>query len=334
MTGGLKLIKRSRIAFLVLCVVLATAGLLVLSQMNQIAEAAILTPIESPPETIFYDDFSGDLTQWTVVSGTWSIEGGQLKSVITDGQNYPHIIYVDNSVADFAYEATLRKVEGSWGGLMFRGSSLPSESGDYYLVVLGHPSVGVDSYWIAKWTSDSWITLVPWSKLSGLDITVGATIKVDFRSSTLKVYIEETNVYSGIETFRASGVFGCAVSGWRNGNTTYYFDDVNVSSLPTTPTTAFNLDVRAEVAQIVITCTWSGNGNITIANLTSPTKTYYETNMSIYEKTTLSVGGATTSTFNIRRVVLSISTTSSEEAWILYLNLKDVTAYEVSAETS
>jgi len=60
--------------------VLATASLLVFSQMNQVAKAAILEPIESPPETIFYDDFSGDLSQWTVQSGAWAIETGELVS--------------------------------------------------------------------------------------------------------------------------------------------------------------------------------------------------------------------------------------------------------------
>ena len=59
--------KRRLVGVAVVCMVL-TVSLTVWWQMGQVAEAAILTPYD------FYDNFSGDLSQWTVVSGTWAIE--------------------------------------------------------------------------------------------------------------------------------------------------------------------------------------------------------------------------------------------------------------------
>lgn len=95
----------------------------------------------------------------------------------------------------------------------------------------------------------------------------------------------------------------------------------------------YAVNVRAAVTQIVITCTWSRSGNITV-KLKSFTTSYYESNMSIYEKTIVSVHGSTTSILNVKRAALSIVAFTSSETWILYLSLGNVTTYQVSVKNS
>jgi len=256
------------------------------------------------------------------------IEDGKLRCNVTDGVDVPHIIYVNTSLSDFVYEAKLQKISGSWAGLMFRGSSPPSSSGEYYLVLLG---TGANKYWVGKRSDGEWATLQGWSNLAGLDVSIGASVRVDFRDSALTVYINGTQVYSGSDSFKPDGVFGLVATGYT-ANTQWYFDAINVTA-PTKPSfAAYRLAVRSGVTQIVTTCKWTGSGNITIANLTSPTTTYYETDMSIYERTSFSSQQSTL--FNIKRAALTIPATTSPETWILNLTLSDVTTYEVSAETS
>jgi len=121
--------------------------------------------------------------------------------------------------------------------------------------------------------------------------------------------------------------------GLHTSNAHVHFDDVKASGISVVPS-AYSVNVRAGVTQIITTCTWSGSGNITISNLTSPTTTYYESSMSIYERTTVHFDGINTVTSSIRRATLSIPPTSSPETWTLYLNLTSITTYQVSVETS
>ena len=141
----------------------------------------------------------------------------------------------------------------------------------------------------------------------------------------------------GVEIISWTDLTGHDFTSGKVGLATYathaHFDDVEISASPPLHS-AYSLNVRAGVTQIVITCTWSGSGNITIANLTrSSTEIYYESDMSIYEKTRVSVDG-TTSIFNIKRATLLITAPTSSEIWILYLSLSSVTAYQVSVETN
>jgi hypothetical protein len=93
--------------------------------------------------------------------------------------------------------------------------------------------------------------------------------------------------------------------------------------------------VRTGVAQIVITCVWSGSGDIIISDLTrSVTEIYYESDMNIYEKTTASFEGSATTFLNVKRASLLVNALASQETWILNLGLNDVTSYQVNVETS
>jgi len=128
-------------------------------------------------------------------------------------------------------------------------------------------------------------------------------------------------------TFQNAG----SILAWT-GRCHAHFDDVGVRDIDSAEAcTTYAVNIRAGATEVVITCTWSGSGNITM-ELMSPMKTYYESDMTLYEKTKASVSGGTTNLLNIKRAALSIVTPTSSERWILHLGLTYVTTYEVSVE--
>jgi N-acetylneuraminic acid mutarotase len=58
------------------------------------------TPI--PGNILFSDDFSGELKNWTVISGTWGIDAGRLKGVGHGGQIDGYLYAGDQSWTDYA----------------------------------------------------------------------------------------------------------------------------------------------------------------------------------------------------------------------------------------
>jgi len=305
--------------------VLATAGLVILSQMNQIAEAAILTPIDSQTgQTTFYDEFGGDLSNWTIVGGTWTIESGELSGQTSAfGER---IMIKDLDVSDFTAEYKVRFISSTYFeiGLAFRGLS-GIEPNDCYWV-------GVRSQGLFLLERKTGASLMLGSYSFSPSLNVNYTLKVWASGQNMKVWLDGDLQIEASNADFAHGSIG--IMAWSAGSEHAHIDYVNVTVATSSVPTAYSLAVRAGATQIVVTCDWNGLGNITITNMTSPMKTYYESDMSIYEKTTVSFDGIATSYFNIRRAVLSIPATSSEETWILNLNLTSVTRHQVGAEVS
>ena len=326
MIKELKWTKKSRIAIAILCIMLATASLIILSQMGQVAEAAILEPIQTQTVgTVFYDDFSSDLSNWTVVSGTWAIESGELSGQTSAfGER---IVVNDLNLSDFTAEYKIRFISTTFYeiGLAFRGLSGIEPNNCYWV------GVKKQGLFLHERRAGMTYTIGVYPFVPSLNVNY--TVKVWASGSNVKVWLNGDLRIEGSSTGPTSGNIG--IMAWSGGSEHAHINYVNVSEVETPVPTAYSLAVRAGATQIGITCSWSGSGNLTIANLTrSPTEAYYESDMSIYERTTASFDGTTTDTFNIRRAVLSISSTISEETWILNLNLTGVTTYQVSAEIS
>ena len=325
MISEFKWTKKARITVAILCVALTTASLMILSQMNQVAEATILTPIEPPPGTIFYDDFSGDLGQWTKISETWSIENGELSGT---GSSWTIIVAGDIGWNDYVLEAKVKPISRYEGtadsnhapGILARYKDL-----DNFLMLYLHQGgtaitlgakVAGKFIGIANadfvWSNDNWYTL-----------------KLEVAGLIAEAYVNGQSLFSAsIPPDLANGKMGVEAY-----NSHAHFDDVHVSGVGLPE--AYSLNVRAGITQIVVTCSWSGSGDITIANLTrSPTEAYYESDMSIYEKTNAFASGTGTSISNVKRAALSVAASASSEIWTLYLNLNGVTTYQVSVETT
>ena len=316
----LKWTKRTRIAVVVLCVVLGTAGLVVLSQMNQVAEAAILTPVDLP--TI----------PWTVISGTWAIENGEYSQ--SDLTATWSLSISNVSHADAVIEAKVKRMKGNFAGIAFRVTDINNA---YFLYMRGNDN----NLRLLKRVSaiETYIETTPVNSYPTV-LNAFYQLKVQVNGSSIKCYfngqltIDQTDEdlssgYNGLVTYGTYAHFD-DVRVTDLGENELFFDDFEYAMLPT----AYTVNVRARATQIFVTCTWTGSGNITIT-LESPTAiTYHESNMNIYEKTTMSFDGTTPSIFNIKRARLSIAAPTSSEIWMLYLSLSDVTTHQVSVEIS
>lgn len=289
----LKWTKRVRLVAAVVCVVLGTAGLVVLSQMNQVAEAAILTPIPSQ-ETLFYDDFSHDLSQWTIVTGTWVIESGELSQ--NDTAYSHHIAYAGDVWTDVTVEAKVKLISGhAYGAVLARYV----DASNYYRI-----DIRTDTNMVQlAMVKSGWLIIID-QKAFTPSLNTWYTLRLEIVGSTLNGYIDDVKYVSANNEELTRG---------RIGLNTYashvHFDDVNASGYGIS--NAYAVNVTGGATQIIITFTWSGSGNVTITNLTSPEKTYYESNMSIYERTTVSMPDMII--FNIRRAILSIAAPTTSE---------------------
>ena len=318
MISELKWTKKARMAVVILCVVLATAGLAIFSQMNQVAEAAILTPIDSLPETLFYDDFSSDLSQWTIIGGTWNIENNELLGNSSTAENV--IVAGDTDWTNYVLEAKIKVVMGeasffvradvnAQNGYLMSFTSFTADR-IYKVVDGGYSSVATG---LPALTSGRWY-----------DVQIVAsenTIKV-YRDGMLSVSYTDSTPFS-------SGRIGCRVYAGREG----HYDDVEVTTTGGV-VSAYNISVNPRRSKMVITCVWNGPENLTVANLTTPTAIYYESDMSVYERTTFSTESGNSGILNVRRAELSFSAVTSPEIWELYLDLNEVTLYTVSVEIS
>ena len=320
MIKDLKLTRRRKLlGAVVICAVLI-AGLAMLWPLGQVAEAAILTPLN------FYDDFSGDLSQWTVVSGTWAIESGELHGEGGAGVSGVTIVIVGLTTGDMVIEARAKCISDGacWNFFITFGYDVSTRKGYRLGARVGESRWVLEEY---DEVADTRIVLAFVQET--IESDVWHALKVVVGGNDVKLYVAEVLKIDYTFTTMPGGSVGLS-----GAATHAHFDDVKVSgaSIADIPN-AYAMNVRAGVTQIIVTCTWSGAGNITI-ELISPTTTYYESNMSIYEKTTVSFNGTTTSTLNIKRTALSIATTTSSQIWILHLSLSDVTTYQMSVETS
>jgi hypothetical protein len=98
-----------------------------------------------PCDPAFSDDFSGDLGQWQIDSGTWSIQGGALAQL--DPLAGTTLIYVPDVVlGDQRLQATTTMVSGATGGAI-------------ELVARIDPDNPGNRYWCAFQPSDGWLVI-------------------------------------------------------------------------------------------------------------------------------------------------------------------------------
>jgi len=92
-----------------------------------------------------------------------------------------------------------------------------------------------------------------------------------------------------------------------------------------------HFSVRTGITKIIVTLTWTGTESITI-QLASPTTTYTESGMTMYEKITINVDSTTTYN-HIKRAELVVAAPASDQIWTVKI-YTDVSSYDVSIETS
>ena len=83
--------------------------------------------------------------------------------------------------------------------------------------------------------------------------------------------------------------------------------------------------------QVIVTLSWQGIGSINVT-MQTPSKSYTEDTMSVYQKTVYSTSDGTTSMLNIKRLSISVSALSSDENWYIMLESDDVEDYRITVE--
>jgi hypothetical protein len=84
--------------------------------------------------------------------------------------------------------------------------------------------------------------------------------------------------------------------------------------------------------QVFATFSWQGIGSLN-ATIVSPSQTYTEDTIPVYQKTSYSTsGGGTASMLNIKRLSISVSALSSDENWNITLAYDNVNAYQIAVE--
>jgi hypothetical protein len=84
--------------------------------------------------------------------------------------------------------------------------------------------------------------------------------------------------------------------------------------------------------QVITTLSWQGTGSIN-DTITTPTQSYTEDNMAVYQKTTYSTTSGTLNMLNIKRLSISVSALSADQNWQIALAYDNVGNYQISVET-
>jgi hypothetical protein len=90
--------------------------------------------------------------------------------------------------------------------------------------------------------------------------------------------------------------------------------------------------VPAGTTDFIATLSWQGTGSINVT-IQSPSTNYTEANATgVYQKTTYSTTGGTSSMLNIKRVEVSIGALASDQNWNIILVPNNVQDYRISVE--
>jgi hypothetical protein len=83
--------------------------------------------------------------------------------------------------------------------------------------------------------------------------------------------------------------------------------------------------------QVIVTASWQGTGSLN-AIIDSPSESYTEDVVPVYQKTTYSTFGGSSNMLNIKRLSITVQSLLSSETWYISLNLDDVEDYTIAVE--
>jgi hypothetical protein len=83
--------------------------------------------------------------------------------------------------------------------------------------------------------------------------------------------------------------------------------------------------------QVMTTLSWQGTSSINVT-IVSPSQTYTESTVPVYQKTTYSTSGGTTSMLNIKRLSVSVNALPSDQNWNVTLMFDNPVPYQITVE--
>lgn len=148
---------------------------------------------------VFFDDFSGDLGQWTSVSGMWSVEDGECSQ---SDDTLMRVSIAGEEWGDYMVQARMKRVSGwAWVGLLFR----VLDGNNFYLFGLRDGG----QYYIGKYVDGAWVKIQPWTSIA-VDIDVWNTLRIEAEGSNIRLWLNDNFVGSFSDDWRSSGKIGLA----------------------------------------------------------------------------------------------------------------------------
>jgi len=214
---------------------------------------AVTSGDPSPLTTIFSDDFSGDLSKWTVDWGTWVIEAGELSQNDT-GAIHHHLLAGSVSWDNYTVKAKLMKKDAAnqYATLGFRRQDL----NNLYEVQLDPNNM----LRLAKKIGENYYSLAEVPFETTIDVWYNVEVEAVGNRIKIKVDNELKIDYTDSSPILAGRIFLCSISGHT------HFDDVTVGMAVTGNTTPSqttsgapsiaNTSVSGHRHAVNITCMW------------------------------------------------------------------------------
>lgn len=338
--------KRKLLGAVVVCVVLI-AGLTIWWQMRYVAEAAVLDPHPGLVGWWRFDEGSGTVAKdsggngndGTVYGATW-VDGKYGNASSFDGVN--DYVKVDNNAAlqitgnltiafwvnIVSLSADMVPVDKHWGGeyfvkLLATGAlqfahGAPGNAEELTILPAGSITAG------------SWIHIAVVRNTSTTQLTAYKNGVAGSPVSYTKTPTASTqDVYIGMEDAAYNPFYG-AIDEVRIYNRALSQDEIQ-TLFQKKPDFSANLlaKIPKGTTQVLVTLSWQGIGNINIT-IVSPSETYTEDMLPIYQKTIYSSDSA--DMLNIKRLTIAVASLSSDESWYIKLESDQVEDYKMTVE--
>jgi hypothetical protein len=343
--------KRKAVIALLLCVIMAVSSVMFL-QNNQTTQAAIISPPSPPPGLVgwwHFDEGAGSLAidsstngnNGTIHSATWI--SGKIGNALSFNGINSYIEVPDSSSLNFGTNTNF--TISCWLNT--------AQSGIYQYFLA--KDYGLPGYWDFFIDSSN---VLRFASADGHPSLIGTTILADgnwhyvtvvgVRNGKVQLYVD------GVADGAPQNMVGGSMSsnaplrvGSTNGGGGIYkgsIDEISIYTralLPAEIQTAFqssqyfSSQITAKIpkgtTQVIITLTWQGEGSINVTT-TSPSQSYTEDMIPIYQKTTFSTTSGISAMLNIKRLSISVNATSSDQIWTIGLAFDGVNAYQASVE--
>ncbi|MGD0028115.1 MAG: LamG domain-containing protein [Candidatus Bathyarchaeia archaeon] len=349
MKSKLTLTKRKRLvlATVVICAVLI-AGLAILWQGGKVSEAAVLDAHPGLVGWWRFDETSGAVASDNTTNGNNGIlQGSPPPSWVTG--KYGNALQFDGShnyvqIPDSASLKPANITITAWiNPTSVTGDTIYSKN--YPICTLRYcqntPSNPYPTFILT-------ISGTQYEIVSSIAITYGAWnyIAATFDGTTMNLYVNgqlaATATHSGSIGWDTT-VATIAENTW-GGYGAGIIDEVQIynRALSATEIQAdyqqspdFSSNLLAALPKgttdFIATLSWQGIGSINVT-IQSPSQTYTEDTLSVYQKTSYSVSGGTSTMLNIKRLEVSIGALGSDQNWHIILQTSNVTDYKITVE--
>lgn len=331
-----------------LCVILAVSSI-VLWQSRQVAEAAVLDPHPGLVGWWRFDEGSGTIAGDSsgngnngAISGETWVTGRYGQALSFDGVS--HYVGVPDSLS---LEVTGAITLESWiKTTNVNKQAVVTKSGSYLL----YAGTGGDGrvYGYLYGTTSAWLGGTA-NVADNLWHLIALTYDPNAGANNFKLYVDgaldaQYTVTGSISsTSNRVGIGDRPDAGYRD------FFDGTIDEAHVYNRALSAGEIQAEYQQspdfsskllakvpkgttdFIATMSWQGTANITVT-IQSPSQTYTEDTVHVYQKTTYSTSGGTSSMLNIKRVEVSTTALTSDQNWYVTLTFDNAVNYQISVE--